>query len=60
MDLFRFSEKHSPQMECGPLQRASAALFTSLICYVSKEDHCFMNLYLLLVFPYFTFSWWLI
>ena len=25
MDLFRFREKHTPQTECGPLQRANAA-----------------------------------
>ena len=26
LDLFRFREKHIPQTECGPLQRASVAL----------------------------------
>ena len=26
MDLFRYRERHSPQTECGPLQRASAAV----------------------------------
>jgi len=41
MDLFRFREKHTPQTERGPLQRVSAALFTSLVCYISTEDHCF-------------------
>ena len=25
MDLFRFREKHPPQIECGPLKRASEA-----------------------------------
>ena len=26
MDLFRYREKHIPQTECGPSQKASAAL----------------------------------
>ena len=25
MDLFRYREKHTPQTECGPSQRANAA-----------------------------------
>ena len=26
MDLFRYREKHTPQTECGPSQRVSAAM----------------------------------
>ena len=34
MDLFRFREKHTPQTECGPLQRVSAALKCGVFSFI--------------------------
>ena len=33
MDLFRFREKHIPQTECGPSQRASRAEKCDMVCF---------------------------
>ena len=31
MDLFRFREKHTPQTECGPSQKASVAMKCGIV-----------------------------
>ena len=33
MDLFRFREKHTPQTECEPSQRSSAAMKCGMVSF---------------------------
>ena len=33
MELFRFSEKHTPQTECGPFQRVNAAVKWGMVSF---------------------------
>ena len=34
MDLFRFREKYTPQIECGPSQRASAVTSVAWLLFI--------------------------